>query len=85
MGLKFSTRTILMEVDLLMSSNYQESDDFLTEAIERLNAEDETGEDFLKTLNLRRAQTLATLGLVYELREVNKNLEGIGRALLVGK
>jgi len=71
-----------MEVDLLMSSNYQESDDFLTEAIERLNAE-ETGENFLKTLS--RAQTLATLGLVYELREVNKNLEGIARALLVGK
>jgi len=60
-----------------MSSNYQESDDFLTEAIER------TGENFLKTLS--RAQTLATLGLVYELREVNKNLEGIARALLVGK
>jgi len=65
-----------------MSSNYQESDDFLTEAIERLNAE-ETGENFLKALS--RAQTLATLGLVYELREVNRNLEGIARALLVGK
>ena len=68
-----------------MSSNYQESDDFLTEAIYRLNAEDETGEDFLKTFNLSRAQTLAMLGLVYERREVNKNLEGIARALLVGK